>query len=188
MDNSRTGGAGGIGSKVGARFRGRLPDGPYNVLCADPPWPLMRARPVFDALCALPVDRISADDALLYLWLADDQIERCIELAGAWGYRWVTLGFACPAAPGDQGALSRASVELCGIFKRGRIPKVDGKRVGSRRERQWIDAPATPAGKPDEALLRIERMFPEHPRLGLFLPEAAGWDCWEPGGVYARAG
>jgi len=160
-----------------------LPAGPYDVLCAAPPWERVGRQPAqLEQLRSLPLEAVSSPDALLFLWLADDQLEQGVELGQAWGFEWVTFGFAWNTFARRPGPFSTTEIELCAIMKRGRIPRSEGRRSGSRREQQWLQGPAAVGSrKPDEALRRISAMFPEQRRLLLFARTSVpGWDYWEP--------
>ena len=169
--------------RPGAVFGQGPPAGTYEIVCAEPPWErLRRQAALFEQLRSLPLEAISGPDALLFLWLADDQLERGVELGRAWGFEWVTFGFAWNTLNPQPGPFSTTQVELCAIMRRGRIPRVEGRRRGSRRERQWLEGPvAVGTRKPDEALRRIAAMFPQQRRLLLFARTSEpGWDSWEP--------
>ena len=169
--------------RPGAVFGPEPPAGPYEIICAEAPWERLRQQPaLFEQLRGLPVEAVSGPDALLFLWLADDHLERGVELGRAWGFEWVTFGFAWNTLEPRPGPLSTTQIELCAIMRRGRIPRSGGRRYGSRRERQWLEGPiAAGSRKPDEALRRIAAMFPLQRRLLLFARTSEpGWDSWEP--------
>ena len=67
-----------------------LPDGPYRVLYADPPWKYYSTDPIFHGhakdhypllkiseLCALPVRKIVAPRAVLFLWVTSPILMEC---------------------------------------------------------------------------------------------------------------
>ena len=179
--------------RPGAVFRQEPTAGPYEIICAEAPWErLRRQAALFKQLRNLPVEAISGRDALLFLWLSDDQLERGVELGRAWGFEWVTFGFAWNTLRPQPGPFSTTQVELCAIMRRGRIPRAGSRRRGSRRERQWLEGPMTVGTrKPDEALRRIGAMFPLQRRLLLFARTSEpGWDSWEPdlGGEAGQSG
>ena len=66
--------------------------------------------------------------------------------------------------------------ELCLVFRRGRIPTPRG----ARNERQLVRAKRGPhSAKPEEVRCRIERMFPEQPKIELFARQKVdGWTAW----------
>jgi len=82
-----------------------LPDGKYQCLIIDPPWPIEKIerdeRPnqvgldyptmTIDELLALPVQDLAADDCHLYLWTTHKFLPYALRLAEAWGFRYQCL-------------------------------------------------------------------------------------------------
>ena len=92
---------------MSARFD-PLPDGPFDIVIADPPWehPGTNTGPNRSAgaasypivklkdLCALPVASVIADRAQLYLWTSGPILMQAPVLAEAWGFeRYATIPF-----------------------------------------------------------------------------------------------
>jgi N6-adenosine-specific RNA methylase IME4 len=78
----------------------RLPAGRFRTMLADPPWQfenrtgkvapehqrLRRYRTMaLDEICALPVDRIMAETAHLYLWVPNALLPAGLQVMAAWG-------------------------------------------------------------------------------------------------------
>lgn len=100
------------------------PLNPYDVILADCPWgyedtcdagergaahkyPVMTT----EALCALPVSRLAAEDAVLFQWATFPMIADALKVIEAWGFRYTTVGFVwVKTAPGS--ALQRARTAL----------------------------------------------------------------------------
>jgi N6-adenosine-specific RNA methylase IME4 len=83
-----------------------LPDGPFACLVIDPPWPMRKIErrrfpwqgveldyPVMDLveIEALPIERIAACDAHLYLWVTHRFLPDGLRLTAAWGFRYQCL-------------------------------------------------------------------------------------------------
>ena len=82
-----------------------LPEGKYQCLIIDPPWPIEKIerdeRPnqvgldyptmTIDELMALPVQDLAADDCHLYLWTTHKFLPDALRLAEAWGFRYQCL-------------------------------------------------------------------------------------------------
>lgn len=82
-----------------------LPDGQYQCLVIDPPWPIEKIerdeRPnqvgldyptmTLEELAALPVQDLAADDCHLYLWTTHKFLPDALKLAEAWGFRYQCL-------------------------------------------------------------------------------------------------
>jgi N6-adenosine-specific RNA methylase IME4 len=72
----------------------------YRVLLADPPWRYRNggrgaarnhyADMTTEAICALPVPDIVADDAVLYLWSTNPMLPDALRVLTAWGFRFKT--------------------------------------------------------------------------------------------------
>lgn len=85
-----------------------LPNGPFDVLSADPPWkfrgysaargnrdvsrhyPLMTIKQIR----ALPVADIMAKDSILFMWVTSPMLADGIDLMSHWGFKFSTVGFA----------------------------------------------------------------------------------------------
>jgi N6-adenosine-specific RNA methylase IME4 len=187
-----------------------VPD-PFHTIVADPPWDygnqnlgrryngageiIMHGtgsedsyeRMSVDDLAALPVGRMAAKDAHLYLWMTNTFIEDAYRIARAWGFRpivpitWVKLR--------EDGGISRKA----GYYFRGATEHVLFCVRGSLRL-QVREAIATAfmtdeglailgrrlphSVKPDEFYELVEKASPG-PRLELFSRRARpGWDVW----------
>lgn len=81
-----------------------LPTGPFRVIVADPPWPYEKraedpshraALPypsmTVDAIKALPVGEMAADDAILWLWATNAHLRVAFDVLEAWGFTYKTL-------------------------------------------------------------------------------------------------
>ena len=81
-----------------------LPTGKYAVIVADPPWEYSaRAEDVthraanpypsmsIEAICAMPVMGMAADDAILWLWTTNAHIFEAADVASAWGFQPKTV-------------------------------------------------------------------------------------------------
>src|SRR5262245_16415222 len=169
----------------------------YRVIYADPPWSFRNwsAKGTgrnaishydcmdFEALAALPVSSIAADDSVLFLWVTDPMLERASELIAAWGFTYKTVGFywvklnARAKGPSDYftglGYWTRANPEQCLLATRGK-PKRSSKAV----RKLLVESRREPSRKPDEIRDRIEQLAPG-PYIELFARETKpGWDCW----------
>jgi len=80
-----------------------LPTGPFRIIVADPPWhydkrpddPTHRAALPYpsmtvDEICALPVQKLAADDAVLWLWATNAHLPDAFSVVEAWGFRYKT--------------------------------------------------------------------------------------------------
>lgn len=185
-------------------------DPPYDLIIADPPWPTKMRSPkgekkssvakygfmTFEAIAALPVDRLAARDCVLFLWTispmvvyggdpdrhyvdADAARSRIGEVVKAWGFRFVTQGgWVKTTVTGKlafgPGYRARAAMDPWWICIRGTPRTSRSLRnvfFGLRREH---------SRKPDEAFGWCERYLEPHVRrLELFSRQSRpGWDTW----------
>lgn len=181
--------------------------GDYRVIYADPPWRFATysdkgkgrsAEAHYDCLTldeikALPVAEWAAPDAVLLMWATDPLLPRALEVLGAWGFTyktvglyWVKLNKSAAARLSREwpllaerdfftglGFWTRANPEPCLLATRGHPKRLAGDvpklLIAPRREH---------SRKPDEAYERIERLL-AGPYLEMFARQSRpGWDRW----------
>lgn len=165
------------------------------MILADPPWhfetfdgesaiPTQASDPytsmTFDDLCALPVESVAAKDCALFMWHSGTHTDQAIDLAKAWGFKfvrsevfvWIKTRDGYSPKPG-MGYYSRNGAEVCALFKRG------SPKVLSRGVEQVIICPrGGHSSKPHETYERIEQMI-AGPYLELFARERRkNWSSW----------
>ena len=74
-----------------------------------------------EELIALPIAKLAADDALLYLWATAPKLAECIDVLRAWGFEYRTNGVWDKELIG-MGYHFRNQHELLLVAKRGEIP------------------------------------------------------------------
>lgn len=169
----------------------------YEVIYADPPW-AYNARNVTDRLCggamrhyqvmsleeicSLPIKDIAAKNAMLFMWATCPLLDEAFKVIDAWGFTYCTVGFNwIKLNPVDYGVFfgvgfyTKSNSELCLLAKRGK-----GIRPAVNTESQVIISPRMEhSKKPDEARLRIERLYPDSSRVELFARQRiSGWHAW----------
>ena len=159
-----------------------LPPGGFATVLVDPPWPLQSGEKHYRTMSlaritALPVGRLAARDAHLWLWTTNALLPRAYEVAEAWGFTvrspltWVKFRLGL----GGRYQLRNATEQLL-FCTRGRAP------LGSRSQPTWFNAPVQEhSRKPAEQFAIIERVSPG-PYLELFArrrPESnQPWAVW----------
>ena len=159
-----------------------LPPGGFATILVDPPWPLQSGEKHYRTMSlarikALPVGRLAARDAHLWLWTTNALLPKAYEVAEAWGFTvrspltWVKFRLGL----GGRYQLRNATEQLL-FCTRGRAP------LGSRSQPTWFNAPVTEhSRKPAEQFAIIERVSPG-PYLELFArrrPESnQPWAVW----------
>ena len=68
-----------------------LPPGGFATILVDPPWPLQSGEKHYRTMSlarimALPVGRLAARDAHLWLWTTNALLPKAYEVAEAWGF------------------------------------------------------------------------------------------------------
>jgi N6-adenosine-specific RNA methylase IME4 len=176
----------------------------YSVILADPPWlygsrathkktkfgggvhghyPVMKTEDI----CALPVGRdYAANDCALFLWATGPHLKSGIEVIEAWGFRYVTIGFAWTKMTKDgtkpkfgPGYYTASNLEPVLLGIRGKMkPEFDDvAQTVLEPHPRGEDGKIIHSRKPVEIHRRIERLFGDVPRLEIFarVPEP-GWD------------
>ncbi len=159
-----------------------LPSGGFATILVDPPWPAQSGEKHYRTMSlarikALPVRRLAARDAHLWLWTTNALLLKAYEVAEAWGFTvrspltWVKFRLGL----GGRYQLRNATEQLL-FCTRGRAP------LGSRSQPTWFNAPVTEhSRKPAEQFAIIERVSPG-PYLELFArrrPESSQpWAVW----------
>lgn len=181
-----------------------LPAGVYDLLYADPPWryddgSADESRVIenhyptlaLDELCALPVPRLAAADAALYLWCPAGKYAEAVQVMAAWGFTprsslvWVKVKSAVAAdarvplydaVVTGMGYWARVAHELVLVGRKGNFPPPPA----SLRPSSVIFAPRRDhSRKPDEMAAEIERMYPRARRIELFARTARpNWAFW----------
>ncbi len=162
-----------------------MPDGPFGVILADPPWQMGAPS---SASCpenhyptmslaeieALPIP--AADDAVLFLWAVNSLLPEALGVMAAWGFTYrANLCWVKPSPGPGNWARQRHEPVLIGT--RGGIgtPREEG------RPDSVIEAPrGRHSEKPRELYERIERAYPQLTKCELFargIPRA-GWTAW----------
>jgi N6-adenosine-specific RNA methylase IME4 len=154
----------------------------YRTLLADPAWKqnaggFRGSNRYYDLMsvediCALPVGRLAAPDAHLWLWVTNGTLFAGQQVIEAWGFTykscltWVKPRFGL-------GIYLRSQTEHLLFAVRGRAP------IRCKRQGTWMHAPVLEhSRKPDEQYAVIERCSPG-PYLELFARRRrAGWDAW----------
>ena len=162
---------------------------PFKTVVADPPWsknqcssskryggainhyPLMS----LDRIKQMPVADLADDNAHLYLWVTNSNIDEGLEVIKAWGFRYITIFHWIKPKLGVGNYFRNAS-ESCLFAVRGSLPPK------SRNQINWlIDYPTTHSTKPRSVISAIERVSPG-PYLELFCRKRPAssetWWCW----------
>jgi N6-adenosine-specific RNA methylase IME4 len=161
----------------------------YPILVGDPAWPFEKiiscSRSLerhyetmsIEAIRALPVDEIAADDALLVLWVPSALLPDGLSVIEAWRFTYVTsLVWVKNGARPGMGSWFRIEHELALVAKRGSIPPPDEEVRAS----SVITSPrGEHSAKPDRLLEILDAAYPTLAKVELFARrQRPGWDAW----------
>jgi N6-adenosine-specific RNA methylase IME4 len=162
-----------------------LPEGPFELIYADPPWKLGNPDGAYapenhyptmppaeiEAL-ALP----AAEQAVLFLWAVNCLLPQALAVIEAWGFTY-KANIAWDKGSIGPGTWLRQQHELLLVGTKGGFPPPEPQRrpasvIGAKRRRH--------SQKPEAAYELIERAYPEVSKLELFArgTPRAGWAAW----------
>lgn len=178
--------------------------GGYPILYVDPPWGY-RDRGcqgsaegnyrtmTTDDIANLPIGKIAARDAVMFIWGTYPMIHDVLELIPRWGFTYKTIAFQWLKTRGRRddgsdkpffglGHWTRGNTEPCFLAVRGK-PKRISAGVSQLIETLEEDLVVEPVGrhsaKPDEVRQRIVKLMGDMPRIELFARQRVpGWDAW----------
>lgn len=161
----------------------------YDVVLCDPPWKFnsnSKAKPGRNAmrhypcmtdaeLCAMPVGRIMAKDALMLMWTTAPMLVRSLGVMEAWGFKYVSQAVWVKQRVGT-GFWARNRHELLLICKRGKFPCpkpplfADSIIPGEQRQH---------SRKPESVHQVVEARLPDARKIELFArADRPGWDVF----------
>lgn len=177
-----------------------LPTGPFATIVADPPWTYTYSTRTTEKagtgwhsaaqrhygtmtmteIKSMPIADLAADDAVLWLWVVNPMLPRCIEVAAAWGFEyrglltWAKTAKTDPSRPFiGTGYWLRGATEHAVLAVRGK-PKPLVKNVPT-----WFSAPPSRHSEKPEIAMRIFENYTPGPRLELFARRPRdGWTTW----------
>ncbi|WP_427846693.1 MT-A70 family methyltransferase [Desulfitobacterium chlororespirans] len=133
------------------------------------------------AIEKLPVEQISSDGCVLFLWVTMPKLNECFDVIKAWGFEYKTVAFTwvkrnkkSPTWFWGMGNWTRANAELCLLATKGKPKRV------SAAVHQIIEAPIERhSKKPGIVRDKIVELLGDIPRIELFARETvSGWDAW----------
>lgn len=167
----------------------------YQVIYADPPWnfnfqkrrglsdkakdrlyPTMKALDIIN----LPVEDISDDNCVLFLWIMNSELPLALDVIKCWGFKYKTVAFTWVKTTVNGkyhfggGNWTRSNPELCLLATKG-----TPKRLSASVRNLCVSKLREHSRKPDEIRKEIVELCGDLPRVELFCryPEE-GWDVW----------
>jgi N6-adenosine-specific RNA methylase IME4 len=161
-----------------------LPQGPFELIYADPPWQLGGAdsdRAPENHYPTMPLADIealtvpAAEDALLFLWAVSSLLPQAFAVMQAWGFDYRTSLVWVKDKIG-LGSWVRHRHELLLVGRRGSFPAPD---PADRPDSVIEAARGRHSQKPACVYELLERMYPRASKLELFARTSRpGWSAW----------
>lgn len=180
-------------------------DKKYNIIYADPPWSYRdyTSKEVAEKnlnanskksvvmkydvmkttnICDLPIEKITADDCILFMWVTMPKLNEVFDVIKSWGFKYSTVGFTWVKKNKKNkesnfwgmGRWTRSNAELCLIGIKGHP-----KRVSASVHSIIESCIEEHSKKPDVVREKIVELCGDVPRIELFARQHAdGWDCW----------
>jgi len=169
----------------------------YNIIYADPPWQYKvwnrdtglgrSAERHYETMKKediqnLPIQNISNNNCVLFLWVIAPCLLEGLELINKWGFEYKTFGFnwikknkKSDSLFWGMGYYTRANTEICILATKGKtLP-----RLSKAVHQVVISKIREHSRKPDEVREKIVQLFGDIPRIELFArQQVEGWDCW----------
>lgn len=167
----------------------------YNIIYADPPWkyrvwsqkgvgrtaeshyPTM----TIEDICALPIKDITAENAVLFMWVTFPLLQESFEVIRQWGFTYKTVAFVWIKENKNTKSLfwglgywTRANAEICLLATRG-----NPQRYSAGVHQVIVHPIAEHSKKPDVVRDKIITLAGDLPRIELFArQQTPGWDVW----------
>lgn len=178
-----------------------FPNKKYNIIYADPPWHYGSKSAVnnskgneikplsehyntmrLDEIKSLPIQKITEENAVCFMWVTDSHLDEALEIYKAWGFKYKTIAFnwlkTTPKGNYYKNVApwTMKSSEICLLGVKGKMSKY---KKANNIESLVIAERNKHSQKPHEVRERIQKLFGDLPRIELFARQTAeGWDSW----------
>lgn len=157
----------------------------FDVIYADPPWMTNQTGSygaskhyelmTLDRIKAMPIDKLSAENAACFLWIPNGLIPEGLEVLKAWGFKYRDPFYWVKSQIG-LGQYFRNASETLLLGTKGKMP------VAFKGQPNWAFLPRQEhSHKPEEMYAIIERLYPKRNYLELFArkrPSNPAWYIW----------
>ena len=163
----------------------------YTVIYADPPWKYTSGNQHSDEeqetvigthyqsltipeLCKLPVEKMAAENSVLFLWVTSPLLAECFDIIREWGFKYKT-SMVWDKVKHNVGNYVSVRHELLLICTRGSYTP----QVKELFDSVYTEERTEHSKKPSYFRDVIETIYPEGKRIELYAREKAeGWDSW----------
>lgn len=172
-----------------------LPEGKYRIIYADPPWAYNDKQAVkgdfgtgtgaaeghypsmtISEICALPIQDMTQEDAVLFLWVTSPLLPEGLKVVDAWGFKY-KAAFIWDKIKHNMGHYNSVRHEFLLVCTKGSCMPDVSKLFDSV---QSIERSNKHSHKPEEFRDIINTIYPHGSRIELFrrgdAPE--GWETW----------
>jgi len=163
-----------------------LPNGEYDLIYADPPWPYTNKADtdgrVEDEYNLMSLEQIkeldvpAANDSVLYMWTTAPHAKSAFEIMDAWGFEYKTQAVWDKKHPMGMGYWLGNEHELLYIGVKGDFshPDPSDKHGSIFREKKRKHSQ-----KPECVRTYLEKAHPDATKLELWARDGkVGWDLW----------
>ena len=168
-----------------------LPEGKYNVIYADPPWPYEEhgvsvsenyggatqhyPTMTIEQIRDLPVKDLATDNSTLFIWVTSPKLNQVWEIINSWGFEYKT-SFVWDKVKHNFGYYNSVRHELLLVCGRGSSTPEIAELFDSV---QTIERTEKHSEKPEEFRKIIETLYPSAKKIELFAREKhEGWEVW----------
>ncbi len=164
----------------------------YQIIYADPPWRYQDKNCngacathyetlTIDKICSLPIDNITDENCILFLWATYPLLPEALKVIQAWGFKYKSIGFQWVKLNKKNlkpffglGRWTRGNTEPCLIATKGKPTRI------AKNIFQLIMSPIRGhSQKPNMVKDNIIKLMGDLPRIELFAREKTpGWDVW----------
>lgn len=172
----------------------------YNIIYADPPWSYRdkscdgacenhyKTMTIQD-ICELPVNDLTADHCILFLWTTYPMLQEAMKVMESWGFQYKSIGFQWIKLNRKAltpfyglGRWTRGNTEPCLIATKGKPKRITKDVFQLIQETIGVHSK-----KPAKVRKEIVRLMGDLPRIELFARKAdllfdaegfEGWDVW----------
>lgn len=164
-----------------------LPDGPFGVIYADPPWryesgttlkkwSIEEHYPTMDLEAIKALDVPAGEDCILYLWVTSPKLEEGLSVLNSWGFDYRTSAVWHKTNGLGMGHYFRIDHELLLVGRKGDAPSPESERLRT----SVFEAPrGAHSEKPDAVRRHIQQAHPDARKLEMFARDGfIGWELW----------
>lgn len=155
----------------------------YQIIYADPPWEYKRkgkfcagryySTMTVKQICDLPINQISDERCLLFLWTTNSFLRQAFEVVDAWGFEYKTC-LTWAKSHFGLGYWLWGQTEHCFLAVKGKY-----QRFKPPLGTTLINAPKSKHSKKPMAVRSLIERFPHENKIELFARERTlGWDVW----------